>query len=145
MAVSLLALGALAVLAVSGAVLVSRLRKKAEPAPGSDEWFAQQGIIPLITDANRKNWEARSERKPLSPWGDVVGYFAEPSAPAVGPRPTLPPSPNPLNAQRQYQTDTNFGGPQDDGRPSEPVRLTPAGLLGSIGQPTPIGLGGRDV
>jgi len=133
---SLLALGALAVLAIGGAALL--LRKRPEPAPGTDAWFQQQGIIPLITDANRKSWEASTSKNLTGgKFGDVVGYFVPESGPATVSRdPSVPLNRNP--DQKPIQVDRapfDGAGRSEPQTPPTPVYMTPDGLISSLASP----------
>lgn len=136
---SVLALGALAVLAIGGAALLLRRSITAPaPLPGTDAWFAERGIIPLITDANRKQWESGTPSKNLTggKFGDVVGYFVPDAA---GPK-TIPrlgePAPGADDGTR-YQIDRLPEMPPntDPQPPPTPVYMTPDGLISSLGTP----------
>lgn len=133
---SLLALGALAVLAIGGAALL--LRKRPEPAPGSDAWFAQMGSIPFIGEANRRAWE-ESKTKNLTggKFGDVVGYFVPESGPATVSRdPSVPLNRNP--DQKPIQVDRapfDGAGRSEPQTPPTPVYMTPDGLISSLASP----------
>lgn len=142
---SALALGALAVLAVGGAAILWRVSQ--QPKAGSDEWFYRQGIIPLITDANRKAWETATASKNLTggKYGDVVGYFV-PDAPPPGTtaRTGPPPTPGPDRDGKRFEIDRlpELPASKEPLREPTPVYMTPDGLISSLRQPVRID-GGR--
>lgn len=140
---SALALGALALLAIGGAALLWRSAKS--PTPGSDAWFAEQGIIPLISDANRKALDERIRNKNLTSgrFGDVVGYFVPDSAPKTLPR-TGTPTPGPDTGER-FEIDRlpELPAASEATVPPTPIYMTPDGLISSLGGSVPLSRGER--
>lgn len=139
---SFLAIGALAVLAIGGAALLWRAR---QPAPGSDEWFYKQGIIPLITDANRKALESRAPSKNLTggKFGDVVGYFAPEVIPPKTVTPSGPPTPAVGDPAKRYEIDRlpELPSSANPDAPSTFVYMTPDGLISSLSNPVRVSQG----